>query len=96
MSSVLDNKHYAAFAQAPVKKVVDHFWYACYHYNIKKIVMLCALEDPLRGVQAERYWPNLNEEVKFGSVNITVKTIQQENIGNDFTKSTISIHGADG
>ena len=50
MPSVLDNETYAAFSQAPVKRVVDHFWYACYHYNIKQIVMLCALEDPLRGV----------------------------------------------
>ena len=42
MKSVLDNEVYAVFAQAPVKKVVDHFWYACYHYDIKKIIMLCA------------------------------------------------------
>lgn len=42
MRSVLDNQTYAIFAQAPVKKVVEHFWYALYHYNIKKIVMLCA------------------------------------------------------
>ena len=50
MKSVIDNEVYAAFAQAPVLKVIEHFWYACYHYNIPKIVMLCALEDPHRGV----------------------------------------------
>jgi len=43
MRSVIDNEPYAVFAQAPVKKVIEHFWYACYHYNIKKIVMLCSL-----------------------------------------------------
>jgi protein tyrosine phosphatase len=42
MRSVLGNKVYAIFAQAPVKKVVDHFWVACYQYKIKKIVMLCS------------------------------------------------------
>ncbi len=42
MRSVIDNEIYAVFAQAPVKKVIEHFWYACYHYNIKKIIMLCA------------------------------------------------------
>jgi protein tyrosine phosphatase len=51
MRSVIDNEPYAVFAQAPVKKAIEHFWYACYHYNIKKIVMLCALEDPKRGVE---------------------------------------------
>ena len=50
MRSVIDNEPYAVYAQAPVKKVIDHFWYACYHYNIKKIVMLCSLEDPNKGV----------------------------------------------
>lgn len=50
MKSVIDGQIYAVFAQAPLLKVVEHFWYACYHYNIPKIVMLCALEDPLRGV----------------------------------------------
>lgn len=43
MRSALDQQVYAIFAQAPVRKVVDHFWYACYHYDIKRIVMLCAL-----------------------------------------------------
>lgn len=55
MRSVIDNEVYAVFAQAPVKKVIEHFWYACYHYNIKKIVMLCALEDPIRGVYFHQY-----------------------------------------
>jgi protein tyrosine phosphatase len=50
MKSVLDNEVYAIFAQAPVAKVVEHFWYACYHYNIKRIIMLCAFLDPRRGV----------------------------------------------
>ena len=60
MKSVIDNEVYAAFAQAPVLKVIEHFWYACYHYNIPKIVMLCALEDPHRGVSHSsfRFRPN--------------------------------------
>ena len=49
-------------------------------------------------MQAERYWPNLNEEVKFGSVNITVnvKNKQQENTGNDLVKSVMVINGPEG
>jgi protein tyrosine phosphatase len=57
MKSVLDQEVYAVFAQAPVLKVIEHFWYACYHYNIPKIVMLCALEDPHRGVPPIRDRP---------------------------------------
>lgn len=55
MRSVLDNKMYAIFAQAPVKKVVDHFWLACYHYSVKKIIMLCSFEDPYRGVAIQLF-----------------------------------------
>ena len=55
MRSVIDNEPYAVFAQAPVKKVIEHFWYACYHHNIKKIVMLCSLEDPQRGVNIHEF-----------------------------------------
>lgn len=51
MRSVEDEKqHYAIFAQAPLENVFDHFWYACYHYKLKRIIMLCAFEDPYRGV----------------------------------------------
>lgn len=50
MKSVLDSQVYAVFAQAPLEKVYDHFWYACYRLKIKKIVMLCSFEDPHRGV----------------------------------------------
>lgn len=50
MRSVIDREVFAVFAQAPVKKVIDHFWYACYHYDIRKIIMLCAFQDPNRGV----------------------------------------------
>jgi hypothetical protein len=50
MRSVLDGSIYAHFAQAPVKKAVEHFWMSCYYHQIRKIVMLCAFEDPRRGV----------------------------------------------
>ena len=52
MRSVDDEiQHYAIFAQAPLENVFDNFWYACYHYKIRRIIMLCALEDPYRGVR---------------------------------------------
>lgn len=50
MRSVVDNQLYAIFAQAPTPKGVEHFWYAVYHFNIKRIIMLCSFEDPRRGV----------------------------------------------
>jgi protein tyrosine phosphatase len=51
MRSVEDAiQHYAIFAQAPLENAFDHFWYACYHYKVKRIIMLCAFEDPYRGV----------------------------------------------
>ena len=50
MRSVLDGEVYAIFAQAPIENVLGHFWAACYHHQIRKIVMLCAFEDPNRGV----------------------------------------------
>ena len=50
MRSVVDQEPYAIFAQAPVKNSLGHFWEACYHLNIKTIVMLCAFIDPKRGV----------------------------------------------
>jgi protein tyrosine phosphatase len=50
MRSVLDNNVYAIFAQAPIENVLSHFWCACYTLKIRKIIMLCAFEDPNRGV----------------------------------------------
>ena len=96
MRSVIDNQIYAVFAQAPVKKVIEHFWYACYHYNIKKIVMLCGLEDPMRGVQAERYWPQPNEEVPFNSVGLKIKCTKQEKVDHDNIRTTVVMEGKEG
>lgn len=42
MRSVLDNQIYGIFAQAPTPKGLEHFWYAVYHFNVKRITMLCA------------------------------------------------------
>lgn len=50
MHSVLDGNLYAIFAQAPVENVVEHFWAACYHHKVRRIIMLCSFEDPNRGV----------------------------------------------
>lgn len=50
MRSVLDGQVFAIFAQAPIENVISHFWAASYHHKIRKIIMLCAFEDPNRGV----------------------------------------------
>jgi len=43
MKSVTDNRIFAIFGQAPLKACMKDFWYGCYHFNVKKIVMLCTL-----------------------------------------------------
>jgi len=50
MRSVLDGSVWSIFAQAPLKKAQEHFWQACFHHKVRKIIMLCAFEDPKRGV----------------------------------------------
>mgnify|MGYP001430125790 CR=1 FL=1 len=43
--------------QAPVKPF-EHFWKVVLEQNVGLLVMLCALEDPKRGKQADKYWPD--------------------------------------
>jgi len=50
MKSITDNNIYAIFAQAPLRATISHFWCALYHFGVKSIFMLCALEDKIRGV----------------------------------------------
>lgn len=73
MRSALDNQTYAIFAQAPTPKGVEHFWYAVYHFNIKRIIMLCAFEDPRRGVDLLllRYKPKSTGQKQTSKSNFT-------------------------
>ena len=52
MRSIVDNQIFAIFSQAPLPSTFQDFWLASYHFNVKKIFMLC----PLKG-QADQYWP---------------------------------------
>ena len=46
-------------------------------------------------VQAQRYWPNLNEEVKFDTVNISVKNTSQKT-SDETSISTFVMSGPQG
>ena len=74
--SLVDNKIFTIFSQAPVAPF-DNFWEAAYYKNVSLVVMLCMFNDPRRGKQSERYWPNEKETVVFSSGNLKV-TNQKE------------------
>lgn len=42
--------------QAPVPPF-ENFWRVVIDENVGLLVMLCALDDPKRGKQADQYWP---------------------------------------
>ena len=50
MKSIVDDKDFAIFAQAPVAEGFSEFWEMIYEKNVKSIVMLCNFDDPKRGV----------------------------------------------
>jgi len=41
MRSVIDQRIYSAFTQYPLPFTVEHFWYAIFKLNVKKIFMIC-------------------------------------------------------
>lgn len=43
--------------QAPVEPF-EHFWRIVLEENVGLVMMLCALDDPKRGKQADKYWPD--------------------------------------
>ena len=62
--------------QAPVKPF-ENFWQVVLEENVGLIVMLCALDDPKRGKQADRYWPDAGEKsLKEGGILVTLKSVE--------------------
>jgi hypothetical protein len=47
-------------------------------------------------VQAEKYWPEVNEEVKFSPLKISITTKAQDLIDADITKTIVLIKGPEG
>jgi hypothetical protein len=47
-------------------------------------------------VQAEKYWPETNLEVKLYKVNLTVKCISTQKIDHELTKTVILVKGDQG
>lgn len=50
MKSIVDNKDFAIFAQAPTPEGTPEFWEMIYEKDVKAIFMLCNFHDPRRGV----------------------------------------------
>lgn len=58
--------------QAPVKPF-SSFWKIVLEENVGMIIMLCALEDPKRGKQADQYWPD-EGTIKEQSISVTLNS----------------------